>query len=97
MSAGELKVNFGGLDAAASDIMASANQIEGRIDALESELAPLRSDWTGAASESYQQAKVKWDQGMADMKALLADIGTAVTSSNSDYQATESQNQSRWG
>ena len=57
MNAGQLKVNFGGLDAAAADIQSSANQIEGRLDQLESELAPLRSDWTGAASESYQQAK----------------------------------------
>jgi WXG100 family type VII secretion target len=97
MNAGELKVNFGSLDAAAADIQGSANQIEGRLDALESELAPLRSDWTGSASASYQQAKTKWDQGMADMKALLAEIGTAVSTSNSDYQSTENQNQSRWG
>jgi 6 kDa early secretory antigenic target len=96
-SAGELKVNFGSLDAAAADIMAQANQIEGRLDALESELAPLRSDWTGAAAASYQQSKAKWDAAMADMKALLAEIGGAVSRSNSDYQATESQNTSRWG
>jgi early secretory antigenic target protein ESAT-6 len=97
MNAGELKVNFGGLDNAAADIMGSANQIEGRIDQLESELAPLRADWTGSASESYQAAKTKWDAGMADMKALLAEIGQAVTSSNGDYQSTESANASRWG
>ena len=65
MNAGELKVNFGGLDAAAADIQASANQIEGRLDALESELAPLRSDWTGSASSSYQQAKAKFDAAPA--------------------------------
>lgn len=95
--AGELKVNFGGLDAAAGDIASSANQIEGRLDALESELAPLRSDWTGEASMAYQQAKAKWDSAMADMKLLLAEIGSAVTNSNGDYQSTESANTSRWG
>lgn len=97
MNAGELKVNFGGLDTAAADIMGSANQIEGRLDTLESELAPLRADWTGEAAESYQAAKAKWDSGMADMKQLLADIGNAVTQSNSDYKSTESANASRWG
>ena len=97
MNAGQLKVNFGGLDAAAGDIQASANQIEGRIDQLESELAPLRSDWTGSASSAYQQAKAKWDSGMADMKALLAEIGTAVSASNGDYQSTENSNTARWG
>lgn len=97
MNAGELKVNFGGLDTAAADIQGSANQIEGRLDQLESELAPLRADWTGSASEAYQQAKAKWDAAMGDMKALLAEIGVAVSSSNSDYQATEAANTSRWG
>ncbi|MEO5653837.1 MAG: WXG100 family type VII secretion target [Marmoricola sp.] len=97
MNAGELKVSFGSLEAAAADIRTSANQIEGRIDGLESELAPLRSDWTGAASASYQQSKTKWDSAMADMKLLLTEIGTAVQSSNTEYQATENANTSRWG
>lgn len=97
MNAGNLKVNFGGLEAAAADIQSSASQVEARIDQLESELAPLRSDWTGSASESYQAAKAKWDQGMSDIKLLLADIGRGVQTSNSDYQAAENANQSRWG
>lgn len=97
MSGGELKVNFGGLEAAAGDIQNSANQIQGRLDELGSQLAPLRADWTGAASEAYQQAKTKWDSAMADMRNLLAEIGSQVSSSNSDYQATENRNASRWG
>ena len=96
MNAGQLKVDFGGLDAAAADIRASAAQVQGRLDQLESELAPLRSDWTGSASASYQQAKPKCDAAMADMNLLLADIGNAVSPPNSDYQATENQNQARW-
>ncbi|MGH3439354.1 MAG: WXG100 family type VII secretion target [Sciscionella sp.] len=97
MSTGDMKVTFGALEGAAADIQAGANQIEGRLDGLNSELAPLRSDWTGSASAAYQQAKAKWDSGMADMKALLAQIGSQVSSSNSDYQATENQNTNRWG
>jgi 6 kDa early secretory antigenic target len=97
MNAGNLKVNFGGLDAAAADIQASAGQVEARLDQLESELAPLRSDWTGSASESYQAAKAKWDSGMQEIKLLLADIGRGVSTSNADYQSAETANQSRWG
>lgn len=96
MDSGELKVSFGSLEAASADIQSSAGNLEGRLDQLESELAPLRADWTGAASESYQQAKVKWDSAMADIRALLSDIGRTVSASNSDYQATENRNLSRW-
>ena len=97
MNTGQMKVNFGGLDTAHADIMSGANQVESRLDQLESELAPLRSDWTGEASSSYQVAKTKWDTAMRDMKLLLADIGTTVANSNSDYQAAENQNRGRWG
>jgi early secretory antigenic target protein ESAT-6 len=33
---------------------------------------------------------------MTDMQALLAQVGSAVTQSNSDYQSAERTNQSRW-
>lgn len=97
MNAGQLKVNFGGLDVAAADITSGANALEARLAQLESELAPLRADWTGAASESYQVAQAKWNAAINDMKLLLADIGKAVSLSNTDYQTAESRNASRWG
>ncbi|MBC7630361.1 WXG100 family type VII secretion target [Aeromicrobium sp.] len=97
MNAGELKVNFGGLETAASDIQGSANQIEARVDELESQLSNLRANWTGSASESYQVSKAKWDAAIRDMKLLLTEIGTAVQQSNGDYRATEASNTSRWG
>ena len=94
---GNLKVNFGALEQASSDIRSGASKIESRIDALESDLSGLKSDWTGEAQTAYLAAKAKWDQGMNDIKALLADIGTAVATSNADYQSAENANRGRWG
>ena len=96
MTTGQLKVTFGALDTAAADISAKAGSIQSRLDQLDGELAPLRSDWTGSASESYQRAKAEWTAAITDMQALLAQVGTAVRQSNSDYQSAESQNQARW-
>lgn len=97
MNSGNLKVQFGSLETAAGDIAGSANKLEARIDTLESELAPMRSSWEGEAQAAYIACKAKWDQGMRDIKALLAEIGTAVSQSNSDYMATEKANAGRWG
>jgi WXG100 family type VII secretion target len=97
MPSGELKVTFGALDATAGDVQGAANQIQGRLDQLDSDLAPLRTDWTGDAQQAYEQAKAEWTRAMTDMQALLAQIGTAVSQSNSDYQTAERANQSRWG
>lgn len=92
----DLKVNFGGLSTAAADIQAGASQIEGRLNDMDQSLQPLRANWSGEASASYEAARAKWTSAITDMKALLAEIGTAVSTSNEDYQATERANAARW-
>ena len=73
-----LRVNHAGLDTAADDLARAVKQIDDRLNRLESELAPLRSDWTGNAQQAYTVAKTKWDTAMQEMKTLLADTSTAV-------------------
>jgi len=92
----DLKVNFGGLSAAAADIQASANNLESRLAELDRSLQPLRANWSGEASSAYEAAKAKWTAALTDMKALLADVGRAVSTSGDEYQSTERANASRW-
>lgn len=94
---GEFKVDFGRLEAGASTISARVRAMETRLQELDSQLAPLRSDWTGDASEGYQQAKAKWTQEIDDMNALLAKMGRAVATSNHGYQEAEKGNAGLWG
>ena len=89
MSFEGLRVNHAGLDTAAADLQATVAQIDDRLNRLESELAPLRSDWTGQAQEAYTAAKARWDWAIAEMKDLLAQTGTSVTQSNADYRAAD--------
>ncbi len=91
-----LKVEFGALDTAAADIGTRANQIEARLNQLDADLAPLRADWTGEASAAYQGAKATWTRAIADMRQVLAQLGSAVSASNADYRAGEKLNASRW-
>lgn len=94
---GGFKANFAALDTAASDIMNSGKQIESRLDELDRQLAPLRSDWTGAASEAYTHSKQQWTKAIQDMNLLLNDIGRAVSQSGSDYSGQENANRNLWG
>ena len=89
MSLDGLRVNHAGLDTAAEDLATAVKSIDDRLNRLESELAPLRSDWTGNAQSAYQVAKSKWDGAMQDMKALLADTSNTVTQSNAEYKAAD--------
>jgi 6 kDa early secretory antigenic target len=92
----DLKVNFGGLATAAADIQSGATHIESQLNDLDSSLAPLRANWSGEASAAYEAARAKWTSAITDMKALLADVGRAVSTSGEDYQSTERSNTSRW-
>jgi len=89
MSLDGLRVNHAGLDTAAQDLMTAVKDIDDRLNRLESELAPLRSDWTGNAQMSYQQAKAKWDTAIQEMKDLLAQTSTSVNQSNAEYKAAD--------
>jgi len=89
MSLDGLRVNHAGLDQAANDLATAVKNIDDRLNRLESELAPLRSDWTGNAQQSYQVAKTKWDTAMQEMRDLLQETSTTVHQSNADYRAAD--------
>ncbi|MGQ0631840.1 MAG: WXG100 family type VII secretion target [Sporichthyaceae bacterium] len=95
--AGDFKVNFGALDTAAMDIQGAGKNLAARLQQLDQSLAPLRSDWTGAASESYAQSKAKWTRSIEEMQILLSDIGRAVQASGGGYNDAEKRNSGLFG
>ena len=84
-----IRVNHASLDQASSDMMQSVKQIDDRMNRLESELEPLRSNWAGNAQQSYIVAKAKWDTAIQDMRDLLNQSQSTVTESNSQYMAAD--------
>jgi len=84
-----LRVNHAGLDTAAEDLGRAVKQIDDRLNRLEGELAPLRSDWSGSAQQAYTTAKAKWDGAMEEMRTLLQDTSNNVHQSNADYKAAD--------
>lgn len=90
------KMQFGTVDAAGSDLVRGAGNIESKLNDMETALKPLQADWTGSASEAYLQAKAKWNAALTEMKALLQDIGRQVSQDSADGQANENRNRNRW-
>jgi WXG100 family type VII secretion target len=84
-----LRVNHAGLDQAAQDLYATVKKIDDRMNRLESELSPLRSDWSGQAQQAYTAAKAKWDAALQDMRNLLDDTSRTVSQSNAEYRAAD--------
>jgi len=84
-----LVVNHGGLNEVTDHLYKMVKDIDNRMSHLESDLAPLQSDWSGNAQAAYNQAKTKWDTAIAEMMQLLNDTGTTVGQSNADYHAAD--------
>lgn len=84
-----LRVNHAGLDTAAEDMYRTVKDIDDRLNRLEQELAPLRSDWAGSAQTAYTQAKAKWDWAIKEMRDLLDETSKTVYQSNAEYKAAD--------
>ncbi len=95
--AGTLRVDHGGLAAAAADLTATARAIEADLDRLEQDLAPLRGDWSGAAQLAHDQARARWNAAMQEMFLVLGGLGTAVQESDAAYRAADRRGAGRFG
>jgi early secretory antigenic target protein ESAT-6 len=70
--------------------------MDARLNQLEHDLSPLKSQWLGSQQEAYTRAKAQWDQAMEEMKLLLADTSNTVTQSNADYASADSRGAARF-
>ena len=89
MDADDIRVSHAGLDRAAEGLHTAVRRIDERLDRLEAELAPLRSDWTGRAQEAYLVARSRWEQAIREMQELLAATSRTVHESNEAYRAAD--------
>ena len=84
-----IRVKHAALDQAAADMYQTVKDIDDRMNRLESELEPLRSDWHGQAQMAYTQAKAKWDWAIQEMRDLLDESHKTVYQSNAEYMAAD--------
>ena len=83
-----LRVNHAGLDTAAQDLYAAVKGIDDRMDRLESELAPLKSDWSGHAQTAYLRPRPS-GTALQEMRDLLDHTSRTVYQSNAEYKAAD--------
>jgi len=84
-----IRVQHAALDQAAQDMYQTVKDIDDRMNRLESELAPLKSDWLGGQQEAYTRAKAKWDWAIQEMRDLLDESHKTVYQSNAEYMAAD--------
>jgi len=96
MNDGMLRVNFGALHQAGSDIQKAISKLESELSQLEQDAGPLVATWSGAAKEAYAARQKRWQSASQDLQHILRSIKGAVDASAHDYQDTERKAQSRF-
>ncbi|MGH3515917.1 MAG: WXG100 family type VII secretion target [Haloechinothrix sp.] len=84
-----INVNYGALQVASDDIKSTTTQVNGILDQLKSDIAPLVNTWEGEAQTAYREKQAQWDQAAEDINKVLASIGTAVNDALGRYQEGE--------
>jgi early secretory antigenic target protein ESAT-6 len=92
-----LRVDHAGLDQAAGDLMSVVDRIDGRLQSLERELAPLRTSWVGDAQRAYTVAQARWDTAVHEMRDLLRSTAEQVTVANEAYRAADARGARAFG
>jgi len=91
-----IKVNFAEIQGASATITSQSKEVDALLDELRTEVVKTLGEWEGQGAEAYQASQKKWDDGAADLNAVLAAIGTAVQQAGEAYQQSEQQNVARW-
>jgi WXG100 family type VII secretion target len=93
---GDIQVNFGALLQGQAGIAQTYSRLTSTLEQLEQDLNPMIRTWTGAAQESYLQAKKQWDEAATNLATVLNSIGKAVGDAHQNYTAAENAAQNNW-
>ena len=97
MHTDSIHYTFGDIDAASADIRATSARINGLLDDLKSELAPMVATWEGESAIAYQQAQKQWDTAAAELNQVLARISLAVGHGNDRMGQINRAAANSWG
>jgi len=87
------------LEEAGPQILSIGQQIDQELNQLRALLAPLASEWTGAAAGGHSVTQAAWNSAAQN---LMTDVGTlgalghTVNTNWGNYVATEGANATSW-
>ena len=94
--ADQIKVTFGSLETAESDLTTAHANMGERLSQLRSDIQPMISTWQGSAREAYYGYQQQWDSAWDELTSALQEFQRALTQANADYRAGEQQNTGRF-
>lgn len=79
------------------EIHSTSARLNGALDELRTQIAPLQEVWTREAAEAYRVEQLRWDQAVTALNEILFNLGNAVRDGADDVAATDRSAASAWG
>lgn len=91
-----IQYNFAAIAQASADIHATNASINGQLDQLKADIAPMVGEWEGESSTAYQDAQRRWDSAAAELNQVLQSVARAVDDANSRMSAINTSAANSW-
>ncbi|HZG94825.1 MAG TPA: WXG100 family type VII secretion target [Mycobacteriales bacterium] len=95
--AGGIKVTPEQLAAVSGRVNTGASRVDGVLGELSSAVAPLGSDWAGAAQVRFQSLWDDWQRNARGLHDALTGISSLMSQAGSSYAQAEEQIASSFG
>jgi len=93
-----LSYNFGEIEyTVRQDIHATSARLNGALDDLRAQIAPLQQVWTREAAEAYRIEQTRWEQATVALNDILFNLGNAVRDGSDEVAATDRSAANAWG
>lgn len=93
-----MSYDFGAIEyAIRQEIHTTSARLNGALDDLRTQIAPLQETWTRHAAEAYRVQQAQWDQAAAALNDILLRLGNAVRDGADDVAATDRLAANAWG
>lgn len=91
MSGGTIKVTPEQLAAISGQLNGGASSIEGTLQQLASQVAPLGSDWAGVAQQRFIALWEQWQRSSQQLNQALTEMAQLMQQASASYESNEQQ------
>lgn len=91
MSGGTIKVTPEQLAAISGQLNGGASSIEGTLQQLASQVAPLGSDWAGVAQQRFIALWEQWQRSSQQLNQALTEMAQLMQQASAAYDSNEQQ------
>lgn len=91
-----IQYNFAHIAQASADIHATNRNINGMLDQLKGDIAPMVAEWEGDSASAYHAAQRRWDAAAEELNQVLQTIARAVDNANSRMSQINTSAANSW-